>query len=664
MATGLPVKGSLTQFGFFSQLNQQVEKDIVGKLTGTKFNIIQKFSDESKPSSKEQKHPDQPVKVQKQYGSEPRIQRKNGKPNEHKDNFDNDAWQKSLEKYRSDYSTKLSSDKDMPKVIQQAMLIDSYENLRKDKALKALNLQPVAANLQEPVKEFNKLEIWTYPGVGILGTFRRVFGKTFVVILNTYERVKEKVKNLARKRISPGVGSLTKAAFQAASRVFKLVGSYLVSETMTLLVSSLQQGIVNNLQKLVDTLVPEELEEKIKELEALQQKYEELAVKTVEDWIKSLLGDNLAYFEQAEKLQEKLSAISTIVDLVRWGARIIACASPPAVGCLWVLGEAALETAASVLIQTCWFSNKMMKYLISKFDFLTKLPENFANKIVTAANDLVPLPKGLDPLFAQIDTTSINANNYAMECNESSDGASRLTEDRKAIWELMEQVGEDKVLALLKLMEKAKVGSWSRMTAQRVKQLAPILQGLSVQQLEALTSAYQPSLEGIPIELVTVLKDMQKYKAGEVPPPPTLGTGKEGGAVGSDDKEGGSGADSSKAAIQSAKAKAGSLKGASSSDWNVAIAGVKRLNGEVVKTLTQADVGQEFLMDFTFSRSGKGGTLEQRIASGLQVRLETYTPLAEEVEGEFKVTESQVFQYPGVELGYDKGVVFSHTFTK
>ena len=70
------------------------------------------------------------------------------------------------------------------------------------------------------------------------------------------------------------------------------------------------------------------------------------------------------------------------MNLVRWGARVVACLSPPAFGCLWVLAEGLLDYAAQKVAETCWFQEKIKPLLLKIGYVTTELPNKLADGLI------------------------------------------------------------------------------------------------------------------------------------------------------------------------------------------------------------------------------------------------------------------------------------------
>lgn len=516
----LPGAGGLPGTPPFSDMMTLVEKDIKGKLKGTSF-VAKKHDDAAKnqhpatnnqnPVSKNQNDsakPTAPPAQIVQAGSK-KIQRKE---QEYKDTFDQKEWDRSLDTYQRKFTASLKT-KEMKQLITYGDQAAGYEDLRKN--LPNAKMPPLTANLEKPASQLKSLEVWTYPGVGVLGTFRRLFGRAFVGVINTYEHVKEKIKNIAKKKDGGSVSSVAAAAIRIIVKVIKLIANYVVSKSLTLLVASLQQGIADNLKALYESLMPDELQKYIDEFTGIRDKYEEMAGKTIEQWKKDFFGSWIDDYEKIQDLIDKIQPIASLVEkLVRWGAGIIACLSPPAIGCLWnIFKEIGMYFIAKI-IQTCWFGTKVMGFLFDHFPQIINLPRTIANGIKGFANDHIPLPFGMKPLFADIPEP--DAKSYSMECGEfeGGGGGDGSGGDRGELYDMINEIGEDKFKAFLEMMRKRGAGDWVLLTPERLKSVKDDLMKANIDDLKKIAEGEKPS-EGISVSMEELLKDISKYTPRE-----------------------------------------------------------------------------------------------------------------------------------------------------
>lgn len=483
----------------FADLMQIVNNDIKGKLSGTSFALKKSIH-----SNDAAKHSSAPVQTK------PIVQRKTPeKQKEYKDTFDKGTWDTSLETYNTKFTASLK-EKEMRNLILYGDQIHAYDELRSN--LPNAKMPALSTDVKAPAKLLKSMEVWTYPGVGLLGFFRKIFGKTFVGVVNTFEYVKHKISDLAKKKDSGSVGSVTAAALRVILKVIKLIGNYVVSTSLGLVVSSLKEGVVSNFKKLAENLLPDEVEAKIQEFQDIKAKYEEYAEKTVDQWKKDFFGTWIDDFEQIERIREKVEPIvSTIEKMVRWGAGILACASPPAIGCLWnIFKEIGMYFIAKI-IQTCWFGKKITGFIVKNFKFIQELPVTIANGIAGFANKNIPLPKGMDPLFAEV---KVNSGDYNMTCDDFEGEGGEGGGHRGEIYELIEEIGEDRFKAFLDMMQKRGAGPWVLLTPERLKAMKDDLKKIEIADLQKLAKGETPE-NGVPVAVEEFLKDISKYTAQE-----------------------------------------------------------------------------------------------------------------------------------------------------
>jgi hypothetical protein len=373
---------------------------------------------------------------------------------------------------------------------------------------RAGNRLKLPAAVKERGVGFGKIRHWARFG-GIYGWLRNTFDGAFVKVKALVEKVKKKVQALAKKAGATSFGSWVKAAAKVIFKIFKLVASWAVGQVANRLIASFEQGISNNLRKLVDAVTPEGVKSTIEEFEERKLEYEEVLKAKEEDLEKRLFGDKLDLFEKLQEWEAIANQASTIITVIEWGVRLIACASPPAIGCLWNLVISALQAAFALLIQTCWFTKKVYEPVLNEIKPVRDFPATIAKFVVEKANGLIRLPKPLEPLFAEIviDHSGFRAD----DCPEGGAGAS-LTPERRAILELVEEIGDAKFRALLDLMMKRGAGPWVLLTAERLAELKAALSEVKTEDLKA--AAAQPQSEP-PAPLEPFLAGIGQYSKQE-----------------------------------------------------------------------------------------------------------------------------------------------------
>lgn len=362
--------------------------------------------------------------------------------------------------------------------------------------------------VESTVSGYEKIKHWNQFG-GIYGWFREKFDFIFKKVAGFAKKIKTKVANFLKKTSSTGFGNWVKAAAKVIFKIFKMVGSWVVTQTLDRLVQSLQEGLTANFKKLVESFTPDAVKHKIEEFEALKQKYEDLINEKEEELEKKLFGDKLELFDKLETFEAIADTVSTIVSLVKWGIRLLACASPPAIGCLWNLAIEALQVAFALLMETCWFTKKVYEPIMSNVDLVRNYPAELASKIVPVANSYLPVPDGFDPFFAPI---SIDYSSFKVECGEGGGGSGKYSAERAEILNLMEEIGEEKFNALMELMVKKGAGPWLLITPERLSEIRDMIKDVSTDDLKNTLAG-----EGTtPVPLATFMENIKKYSKKEV----------------------------------------------------------------------------------------------------------------------------------------------------
>ena len=368
----------------------------------------------------------------------------------------------------------------------------------------------VPAEVKARAKGFAKIKHWQRLG-GLYGWLRNTFDRVYVKLQGFAQSVKKKVKRLSKSVGGSSFGGWVKAAAKAIFKVFKMVGSWAVTLVADKLIGSLQEGISKNISKLVESITPEGVQSKIEEVHALKAKYETIISEGQAALEERLFGDKLKLFSELKKFEDIANTFSTIVNLVQWGVRILACFSPPGLGCLWNLAISALQYMFAKLMQTCWFSKKTFEW-IKEYNIRTILnfPATLAGHIVTAANKAIPLPEGMSPLFA---TISVNANEFKIDCaSVGGGGVAEMTPEQQAVLQLVQEIGEEKFKALIEMMLKRGAGPQVQLTAERVAKLKPLLKNLTVDDLR---DAAEGKVTKKTTSLEEFLKDIATYSPAE-----------------------------------------------------------------------------------------------------------------------------------------------------
>ncbi|MEO8861171.1 MAG: DUF4157 domain-containing protein [Ginsengibacter sp.] len=418
-------------------------------------------------------------------------------------NFNDESWKKKhFTPWQDDAKKFLGNDKEVEKTQVAKTLVDVEE--RSGTGI------GIPSEVKDRGKGLDKVKHWNRFG-GLYSWLREKFDFVYVKLQAFGKRVKDKIAKLSKSSAVVKFGNWVKAAAQVIFKIFKMVGAWVVNQVIDKLVNSFREGVMKNLKKLVDMYTPENVKSKIEEFEAMKEKYEQIINEEEEVLIKKFFGDKLELFEKLSEFEAIADTLTTIVSLVEWGIRLLACASPPAIGCLWNLFIEALQVAFALLMQTCWFTKKVYKPVIDLVEPVKKFPAEVASKIVDVANEYIPMPEGFDPIFAPI---NVDANEFIVDCDGKGDGAGKLTPERQAILDLLDAIGKEKFDALIQLMLKRGAGPWVLLTPERLTSVKDDLMKANIDDLRKIAEGEKPA-EGFSVSMEKLLTDIAKYTPRE-----------------------------------------------------------------------------------------------------------------------------------------------------
>jgi hypothetical protein len=437
-----------------------------------------------------------------------RLLQRKSQPKPH-EKFDEKAWLGAYNPWHADAEKTLGDAKTKENIGVLDALSDAKKRTRVDPG--------IPESVKERAKTAATVRHWVRYGK-LYGWFRKTFDTVYVKLAGFAQKVKAKVKGLARSAGSSGFGNWIKAAALALFKVAKKLGAMAVSMIVDKLLDSLQEGVMNAVKKLADEATPENVKSKIEEVEALKAKYELMLQQTQDKLEERLFGDKLAMFSKLDKYMEIANAFSTVVSLVRWGIRLVACASPPLLGCLWNLAIAALEYAFSKIMETCWFSEKVFGWIRDTgVTAILNFPADVAKIIAEKGNELLPLPEGIGPVFAEIKVTH---KDFDIKCGAGDDddsggygGGPEPTEEQKALMALAKEVGDAKLEVFLEMAAKRAADYNVALDAERIKKLGPLINSLTIEQMKQL-AANQPT-EGVPVPVEEFLKSIATLAQAE-----------------------------------------------------------------------------------------------------------------------------------------------------
>ena len=435
------------------------------------------------------------------------------KPKPH-EKFDEQGWLGAYNPWRTEADKTFADPKSKDNVEVLEALTDGKKRTRFDPG--------VPQAVKERATGAATIRHWVRYGK-LYGWFRKTFDRVYVKLAAFAQKVRAKVKKLSGSGGAAGFGNWIKAAALALFKVAKKIGAWAVSMVVDKLLDSLQEGVINVVKQLAEAATPDEVKSKIQEVEDLKAHYEQMLAETQEKLEQRLFGDKLEMFSKLDEYMKIASTISTIVSIVRWGIRIVACASPPLLGCLWNLAIAALEFAFAKIMETCWFQTKVFGWVNETgIDAIVGFPGRLAQTIANEGNALLKLPDGIGPLFATI--TVDEKFNYT--CEEPEGGGSgggggggpEPTEEQKALMDLAQEFSgskedEAKFEAFIEMAAKRAADYSVALDAERIRKLGPLIRSLTVDQMKQL-AANQPT-EGVPVPVEEFLKSIATLTQAE-----------------------------------------------------------------------------------------------------------------------------------------------------
>jgi hypothetical protein len=379
-------------------------------------------------------------------------------------------------------------------------------------------------------KELDKADFWTGSSAKVIGFFRRTFGSAFVFLHNLYVRVRDRLRNVLQARSEGSGGGIEGAALRVVFKLLKLAGKIIISEVLNDLATSLVTGVTNKLKQLLPVERIEELRERVAEVKKLADDIENSALGKLNSFIKTVLAPFEDVLQAVEKIRDKFDEIDTVIGIVRWGARVIACLSPPALGCLWILAQSVLEKFASIVIETCWFQKKIAPFVFKIKALREDVPRLLAKKIRDFVVEIFP---GLGDVFAEIDPVVDADVKKDVPCGTDPAGA-ELTPERQAVLDLMERLrvercgsdagcAEQLLLAYARLTQQAGISEARKLTSAEIRKLGDqiIESGLTPEQLNQFADSYDSPRNGKEVELKEFLEKVKATPAGTGKLPPS-----------------------------------------------------------------------------------------------------------------------------------------------
>ena len=197
--------------------------------------------------------------------------------------------------------------------------------------------------LTEAAQTTQAIDFWTSLPASGLARFRSLFGAVFVRVGQAYDRMRTTLADKLGSRSGPRGGGILGSAARVVFLLLRSGARIVLGRTLTLLQTSLVAGVSGKLQALVGAGPIAELQARVAEIGQLREDLESQALQTAEDIVGKVLGPFEQIIGVLDRVQDIVSGLSRVVNLVRWAARAIACVSPPLLGCLWGLAQGLLE---------------------------------------------------------------------------------------------------------------------------------------------------------------------------------------------------------------------------------------------------------------------------------------------------------------------------------
>jgi hypothetical protein len=398
-----------------------------------------------------------------------------------KKGFDHPTWQAEYKEWRKGTEKLLESEKGRnPRVIATLMEVKRRSMLPID----------VPESFTRIAKEVSKLEHWVQWG-GVYGRLRRVFGNLFTKVSDLYRRARDRFRALTkRKSTDPSGGdSLVKAIIRVAFRTAQGFLTLTIDRVADHLKTALEKGA----GVLVNEFFGEENVEKLAsartDLEKMVTDVEGAARQKVEAVIEEMIAPYQKELDFIADVGKWLGDIGKIVNTIRWIVRAVNCATPPGVGCLKILLQAAAEEVLERAVGSCWFQQNVVVPAFKKVTFFQDLPGKISGYIIEQIKRLLPLDESLKAkLFPSTVPPSGEIKEGDIPCDEDA-----VTPEKIAMARLREEHGEEKVRLLIAMMEKMGVGDEQELKLDHIQQMDQILSDVPQADIEAALRNYDRS---------------------------------------------------------------------------------------------------------------------------------------------------------------------------
>jgi Domain of unknown function (DUF4157) len=376
--------------------------------------------------------------------------RRDRKPPE-KDTFDIDAW-KTRQNKLSEKKKTLSSTAEWKDAVGQKKAYEAHVALQK--LVPSIGDPP--AEMQANAEAVGKAEFWLSWKGRLLARLRKAFGRFYLKVAKAFYAIKKRVLDFFASAKAKFTGDKWwQKVIQIAWRVIKFAGPRLMRAVYDTLWDALARGVIEKIKQYipVDAIEDEvrgEAADLAKKLgvDNPAEAFEDGKVGTIVDQIGEDLGfgEDFKLFETLVEVADVISDIGTLVELLKWGARVAAaasqCAWPPGWGCLKILLLPLIEKGAEKVFEkiaeTCWFQTKIAGYVedIDLFKYFgKKIGVALIKRIQAASPELGSFFK-----ISDVENQSFSADEYPCE---ESDPSAALSGDQQKLAEMGAALGMD-----------------------------------------------------------------------------------------------------------------------------------------------------------------------------------------------------------------------------
>ncbi|HWP92867.1 MAG TPA: DUF4157 domain-containing protein [Thermodesulfobacteriota bacterium] len=344
---------------------------------------------------------------------------------------------------------------------------------------------PISEEVEKTGKGLSKLNHWVDWG-GMFGKLRATFGGLFLKIVEAYEKLKkrfDKVPGESTKSFDFGsgpVGAAVKVAFGLMRQFLKIIAGR-VAQNLT---TRLKTGAEALAKHVFSESVTEKFTQNFEGLKTEIQKITGIADglhrqfdAKVDEYLKEY-EDEITFLN---KIKEGLKTVGDIISIVKWGIRLFHCASPPIIGCIKLAFEKLTTALIEAVVKSCWFQEKAIRPLFNTIKFFKELPQNISDAVVKLLREIIPLSgPELDILLpSKIDVPPGEIGKGELKC-----APDKPTPEQKALAELYDKYGDEKMNRMLKLLEAKGVEEGAKLTISDIQKIGKIMSKLSEDDLK------------------------------------------------------------------------------------------------------------------------------------------------------------------------------------